>query len=170
MRLIPGLLLTQDNQVQSRSWRRQMLEWECTDSISLHFFHCIVKHLSNFPLSQFPHSHRGTNRMLYPSLLDLSGTYSLPLIYVSGQSPPLAVMYSIISTVFEQRRSHEMLSCLPQSLNWVMVKDPVGHFFLHKCCFHRMPVTQQILEHASFSYKPVPLFSPREQRQNIFHY
>lgn len=60
--------------------------------------------------------------MVKPSLLDLSDTFSLPLIYVSGHSPPLAIMYSIIFTVCEKKRGHEELSCLPQSLNWVTVK------------------------------------------------
>lgn len=64
--------------------------------------------------------------MLYPSYFRCVGQiqYSLPLIYVSGHSPPVALMYSIISTVFEQKRSHEELSSTPQSLNWVMVKTP----------------------------------------------
>lgn len=66
--------------------------------------------------------------MLYPSLLDLSATYSLPLIYMSGHRPPLALMYSIISAGFEKKRGDEELSCLPQSLNWVMVKTPQAIF------------------------------------------
>lgn len=47
-----------------------------------------------------------------------------PPMHVSGHSPPPALMYSIISTIFEKRRSHKELSSPPAKFERGQGGDP----------------------------------------------
>lgn len=94
----------------------------------------------------------GNQQNALPSPLDLSGTYSPPLIFVSGHSPPLALMYSIFSAGFEKKRSYEEFSRLPQSLNWVTIKAI-------SLCISIPLMACQLHKESSFSYELLPRFS-----------
>lgn len=96
--------------------------------------------------------------MLYPYLINMLGTYLLPLIYVSGRRASSALMYSIISNCIQQEVMAWRAFSPPAKFELGHAKGPAGHFSLHKCSFHGTPVTRQIHRQSSFSYKLVTLF------------
>lgn len=129
---------------------------------SVFFFFTVMLSTCALPQS----CHRGTNRRPYSSLADLSDQYSLQLIYVLDHSAPLALMYSIISTVFKKKRGNEAFS--PPAR--FKLGHGKGHFSLHKCSFHAMPVIQHILKQSSFSCKLMTLSSLHVNRKRAFDY